>query len=385
MCKLGWWAGAPWDVLAYAKHHATYPCDSTLEQLYDATEFEAYQQLGAATVRDAAKNCAPKLRWAPPPAPRCCRWRPSAGPANGGTPPPGRGQGTVQERHMRVYEAIVKGLESIGVTAAFGGAGENAAGLMIALKALGADPPGDRPARAGRVVHGLRLRDVHRPAGGVLRDGRARGVQPVLRARGRDVRLLPGAGDLGLRVAGLAGTGIAQRDLRAEPDAGLAGHVRGHDQGVLPAHRHRRHVRRARGGGQPRVRGPPGPGAHPRAGEPHPPRRRGGELPRHPAGRGAGPARPGAGRGDRGRAGGRDRRGERSSRWPGSAPSAAVPAIRSGASSSGSRSRCSPPWTARASCPRDTRCASASSATAATASAWKAFREAESCWASGTR
>jgi acetolactate synthase-1/2/3 large subunit len=35
---------------------------------------------------------------------------------------------------MRVYEAIVKGLESIGVTAAFGGAGENAAGLMLALK-----------------------------------------------------------------------------------------------------------------------------------------------------------------------------------------------------------------------------------------------------------
>ena len=35
---------------------------------------------------------------------------------------------------MKVYEAIVKGLESIGVSAAFGGAGENAAGLMIALK-----------------------------------------------------------------------------------------------------------------------------------------------------------------------------------------------------------------------------------------------------------
>ena len=35
---------------------------------------------------------------------------------------------------MRVYEAIVKGLEGVGVTAAFGGAGENAAGLMIALK-----------------------------------------------------------------------------------------------------------------------------------------------------------------------------------------------------------------------------------------------------------
>ncbi|MEW1636850.1 thiamine pyrophosphate-binding protein [Streptomyces sp. NPDC093801] len=35
---------------------------------------------------------------------------------------------------MRVYEALVKGLEGIGVRAAFGGAGENAAGLMLALK-----------------------------------------------------------------------------------------------------------------------------------------------------------------------------------------------------------------------------------------------------------
>lgn len=35
---------------------------------------------------------------------------------------------------MRVYDAIFRGLESIGVDAAFGGAGENAAGAMIALK-----------------------------------------------------------------------------------------------------------------------------------------------------------------------------------------------------------------------------------------------------------
>src|SRR5437667_3029846 len=35
---------------------------------------------------------------------------------------------------MRVYEAIVKALEGIGVDAAFGGAGENAASLMLALK-----------------------------------------------------------------------------------------------------------------------------------------------------------------------------------------------------------------------------------------------------------
>jgi acetolactate synthase-1/2/3 large subunit len=41
---------------------------------------------------------------------------------------------TAKETTLRVYEAIVKGLESIGVGAAFGGAGENAAGLMLALK-----------------------------------------------------------------------------------------------------------------------------------------------------------------------------------------------------------------------------------------------------------
>src|SRR5271168_4022429 len=35
---------------------------------------------------------------------------------------------------MRVYEAIIKGLESVGVDAAFGGAGENAASLLLALK-----------------------------------------------------------------------------------------------------------------------------------------------------------------------------------------------------------------------------------------------------------
>jgi len=35
---------------------------------------------------------------------------------------------------MRVYEAIVKGLEGVGVEAAFGGAGENSASLMLALK-----------------------------------------------------------------------------------------------------------------------------------------------------------------------------------------------------------------------------------------------------------
>jgi hypothetical protein len=62
VCKLGWWSEAPWDVVAYAKDHPTYPCDSTLEQLYDAAEFEAYRELGQATVPLAAKECSPPLR-----------------------------------------------------------------------------------------------------------------------------------------------------------------------------------------------------------------------------------------------------------------------------------------------------------------------------------
>ena len=116
---------------------------------------------------------------------------------------------------MKVYEAIVKGLEGIGVNAAFGGAGENAAGLMLALK------------------HSERIRPVitrHEQAASFMACGYAMytdrlgvcfatagpgRVQPVLRARRRDVGLLPGAGDLGLRVAGLEGEGVAQRDLRA--------------------------------------------------------------------------------------------------------------------------------------------------------------------------
>jgi len=38
-----------------------FPGDSTLGQLYDATEFEAYHQIGAATVQDAAEHCQPPI------------------------------------------------------------------------------------------------------------------------------------------------------------------------------------------------------------------------------------------------------------------------------------------------------------------------------------
>ena len=56
VCKLGWWAGAPWDVRAYAEGHPAYPTDSTLEQLYDSAEFDAYRELGNAAVQLALQE-----------------------------------------------------------------------------------------------------------------------------------------------------------------------------------------------------------------------------------------------------------------------------------------------------------------------------------------
>jgi hypothetical protein len=61
VCKAGWWAEAPWDVLAYAQGNPTYPSDPTLDQLYNAAEFEAYHELGQATVLAAAEDCKPPL------------------------------------------------------------------------------------------------------------------------------------------------------------------------------------------------------------------------------------------------------------------------------------------------------------------------------------
>ncbi|HEY2237944.1 MAG TPA: hypothetical protein VGI21_04095 [Streptosporangiaceae bacterium] len=49
VCKLGWWQDAPWDVVAYALSNPSYPCEPTLQQLYDSREFEAYRELGASS------------------------------------------------------------------------------------------------------------------------------------------------------------------------------------------------------------------------------------------------------------------------------------------------------------------------------------------------
>ncbi len=51
--KLGVWAGhdLPWDVRAYFACHRTFPRDSTLKQLYDDEDFEAYRELGQASMQ----------------------------------------------------------------------------------------------------------------------------------------------------------------------------------------------------------------------------------------------------------------------------------------------------------------------------------------------
>ncbi len=56
VCKLGWWRTSSWDICAYASAHTNYPCDSTMHQLYDADEFEAYRALGYQAVEDAIKH-----------------------------------------------------------------------------------------------------------------------------------------------------------------------------------------------------------------------------------------------------------------------------------------------------------------------------------------
>jgi len=47
---------APLDVLAYKERHGTFPTDSTLQQLYDDQEFEAYRELGYHCARAAVRD-----------------------------------------------------------------------------------------------------------------------------------------------------------------------------------------------------------------------------------------------------------------------------------------------------------------------------------------
>ena len=53
VCKLGWWRKGPWDIQAYAGHHPEFPGQSTMQQLYDGAEFDAYRELGLSAMAAA--------------------------------------------------------------------------------------------------------------------------------------------------------------------------------------------------------------------------------------------------------------------------------------------------------------------------------------------
>jgi hypothetical protein len=57
---------APLDVLAYKESHDTFPTDSTLQQLYDDQEFEAYRELGYHCARAAVRDISYGGDGAPP-------------------------------------------------------------------------------------------------------------------------------------------------------------------------------------------------------------------------------------------------------------------------------------------------------------------------------
>jgi hypothetical protein len=59
MIKLGVWPGddLPWDVRAYYEDQPTFPRSSTVQQLYDDQDFEAYRELGAAAMRALLASC----------------------------------------------------------------------------------------------------------------------------------------------------------------------------------------------------------------------------------------------------------------------------------------------------------------------------------------
>jgi len=57
--KAGVPENAPWSIRAYQSAHPVFPCDSTIDQLFDADRFEAYRELGYFSVHEALKKVKP--------------------------------------------------------------------------------------------------------------------------------------------------------------------------------------------------------------------------------------------------------------------------------------------------------------------------------------
>jgi hypothetical protein len=54
--KAGVPKNAPWSIRSYQKQHKQFPCDPTLDQLFDGDRFEAYRELGRYSVQEALKE-----------------------------------------------------------------------------------------------------------------------------------------------------------------------------------------------------------------------------------------------------------------------------------------------------------------------------------------
>ena len=59
--RLGVTADHPWDLQAYLRDHPSFPTASTIQQLYDADEFEAYRAMGEATAAGLVSPRAAKV------------------------------------------------------------------------------------------------------------------------------------------------------------------------------------------------------------------------------------------------------------------------------------------------------------------------------------
>jgi hypothetical protein len=61
--------GAPWSIRSYQAEHAHFPCDPTMDQLFDGERFDAYRSLGRFSVTQALKGFSPNGEKLPAPKP----------------------------------------------------------------------------------------------------------------------------------------------------------------------------------------------------------------------------------------------------------------------------------------------------------------------------
>jgi hypothetical protein len=75
---------APWSVRSFQAAHPQFPCDPTLDQLYDAERFDAYRELGAFSVEQAIARWGPDQQGAVPgPHPPTTAVPPAGAPPSG--------------------------------------------------------------------------------------------------------------------------------------------------------------------------------------------------------------------------------------------------------------------------------------------------------------